>query len=227
MVIFTGIQTIQHMTFEKFGCDFPIGNSTITTPLPNSALNDTRTTANIKKFVIISNSTINYQDNLDKYISNIKPFEYAILAFVPMCFFITLAGLIKLYRLFKWNNYLSHIFTDIRLRNTLIGWTIFTGLLKIYFFFIFAYAAQLVPSRLIGYKDIPEFESVLVFGSSLILFLLAIFGARNEHVKALMLFSLILFGSIGYFGYRLFTFGIPRHVSDDPFMVNVFSIVTW
>jgi hypothetical protein len=230
MVIFTGIQTIQHMTFEKFGCDFPIGNITKTITLPNTALNDTTTTisAKLKMAVIISNSTnpINYQDNLDEYISNIRPFEYAILVFVPICFFIMLGGLIKLRRIFKWSNYLSHTFTDIRLRNTLIGWSIFSGLLKIDFFFLFAYAVQLVPSQLVGYKNIPAFESVLVSGSSLIAFPLAIFSARNEHVKTLMVFSLILFGSIGYFGYRLFTFGIPRDVTDDPFMVKCFFFVT-
>jgi hypothetical protein len=225
MVIFIGIQTIQHMIFEKFGCDFPIGNTAITT-LPNPVLNDTL--VELRMAVIINNSSkpIHLQDNLEEYISNIKSFEYVVLVFVPIFFFIMLVGLIKLHRIFTWRNYLSHTFADVRLRNTLIGWAIFTGLLKIDFFFLFAYAVQLVPSHLVGYKNIPAFESILVFGSGLVAFLLAIFSARNEHVKTLMIFSTILFGSIGYFGYRLFTFGKPREVTEDPFMVNVFASVT-
>lgn len=231
LVIFTGIQTIQHLMFEKVGCNFPplvdaAGNTTTT--LPNLS-NDTTTTPTSNKLlhmsVVISNTTLVFQDTVDEYMSNIRPFEYAILVLVPICFIIMAGCVVKLYSLFKWNHYKSHTLSaaddgDTRLRTTLMAWSILTGLLKLDFFFLFAYAAQLVPSQMMEYT-VPSYESTVVFATSLLIFLLAIQGTRTENIKVMWLFSLVLLGSIGYFGYRLFTFGIPRDVTKDPYIVNV------
>lgn len=219
MVIFSGIQTIQHMIFEQAGCSLSYQQNRNTTTFPNSTI----TTSNkIKMLAIISNTTQtpNFQDSVDASISNIRPFEYSSLAIVAISFIILLIGSIKLYRLFKWKNYAMHIFSDTQLRNAIISWSIFSGLLKIAFFYAFVYAMQLVPSVLIGYTNVPGFECLIVFAISLVAFLLAVYSIQHEEVKTLILFDLIILGSIGYFGYRLFTFGIPRDVTADPFLVR-------
>ncbi|GAN08120.1 hypothetical protein MAM1_0190c07627 [Mucor ambiguus] len=234
LVVYTGIQTIQHMMFEKAGCQFPpLVDATAvadgnTTTLPN--LSNETTTPAINKLlhmsVIISNTSSIFQDTVDEYISNIKPFEYAILVLVPLCFIIMAGCIVKLYSLFKWNQYKSHTVPvatagdgdGARLRMTLMAWSVLTGLLKLDFFFLFAYAVQLVPSHMMEYT-VPSYESSVVFFASVLAFLLAIQGIRSENYKVMWLFSLVLLGSIGYLGYRLFTFGIPREVTRDPFMV--------
>lgn len=235
LVIFTGIQTIQHLMFEQAGCNFPplvnttaVGNTTTT--LPNLSNDTTITTTSDKLLhmsVVISNTTLNFQDNIDDYISNVKPFEYAILVFVPICFLIMVGCMIKLYSLFRWNQYKDHTLSsaddNTRLRTTLLAWSTLTGLLKLDFFFLFSYAVQLIPSQLMEYT-IPSYESVIVFCFSLLAFLLAIQGTRTENSRLMWLFSFVLLGSIGYFGYRLFTFGIPRDVTNDPYIVNVVVI---
>lgn len=231
LVIFTGIQTIQHLIFEQAGCNFPpLVNATAdgntTTTLPNLSNGTTTTASNrlLHMSVVISNTTLSFQDNIDDYISNAKPFEYAILVFVPICFFIMMGCMIKLYSLFRWNQYKNHKLSsaddNTRLRTTLLAWSILTGLLKLDFFFLFSYAVQLIPSQLMEYT-IPSYESILVFCFSLLAFLLAMQGTRTENSRLMWLFSFVLLGSIGYFGYRLFTFGIPRDVTNDPYIVNV------
>lgn len=209
MVGFSAVQTVQHMVFEKAGCnlEYQNGNQTMT------SLNSTA----------IPSSAHNFQDGIDANISNIRPFEYATIGVVGIGFFITLGCSYKLYKLFRWNNYLSHTFTDIRLRNALIAWSVITGLLKIDFFFIFAYAIQLMPAASVGYIDIPAFECIIVYGVGLVGFLLGIHSVRSENMKTLSLLSIIILGSIGYFGYRLFTFGVPRESNSDPFWASSFK----
>lgn len=225
MVIFSGIQTIQHMIFEHAGCNlssFQPNNSNAT--LTNSTLsgNSTNVSKKLHMSVIINATAPNYQDNLDAGVSNIRPFEYSLLAVIGVGFIILLGCFIKLYHLFKWKNYFSHQFQNTRLRNTLISWAVLSGLLKLDFFYIFAYAVQLVPAVLIGYTNIPAFESVIVFAVGLVAFLLAIYSIQNEKMVTLTLFNVVVFGSIGYFGYRLFTFGYPRPPTSDPFLVSYY-----
>jgi hypothetical protein len=227
MVISSGIQTIQHMIFEQAGCNLSSSSYGNATTFPNSTLasNATSTSKKLQMLMIINGTASNFQDNVDTSVSNIRPFEYSILAIIAVGFIVLLGCSVKLYHLFKWRNYFSHHFTDNRLRNTLISWAILTGLLKIDFFYIFAYAVQLVPAVLIGYANIPAFECLIVFAVGLIAFLLAIYSIRNENMITLMMFNTILLGSIGYFGYRLFTFGIPRDATSDPFLVSPFCSI--
>lgn len=219
MVIFSGIQTMQHMIFEQAGCNLSHQLNRNTTTFPNSTIT---TSSKIKMLAIISNTTQtpSFQDNVDASISNIRPFEYSSLAIVAISFVILLVCSIKLYHLFKWKNYAMHIFSDTQLRNAIISWSIFSGLLKISFFYAFVYAMQLVPAVLIGYTNVPGFECIIVFAISLVAFLLAVYSIQHEEVKTLILFDLIILGSIGYFGYRLFTFGVPRDATADPFLVR-------
>ncbi|KAI8646434.1 hypothetical protein BD408DRAFT_325590, partial [Parasitella parasitica] len=207
LVIYTGVQTIQHQMFVKVGCDFP--------PLL------------LHMSVVISNNTDRFQDSIDDYISNIKPFEYAILVFVPICFLIMVGCMIKLYSLFRWSRYKTHTLVldnGTRLHTTLLAWAILTGLLKLDFFFVFSFAVQLVPSQLMEYT-IPSYESPVVFCFGLAAFLLAIQSTRTENIRLMWLFSLAVLGSIGYFGYRLFTFGIPRLGTNDPYMLTRYSLL--
>lgn len=242
LVIYTGIQTIQHLMFEKAGCRFPplvdaTAGGNATTTMPNLSNETTRPATSNKLLhmsVIISNTSLIFQNTVDEYVSNIRPFEYAILVLVPVCFIIIAGCIVKLYSLFKWNHYKSHTFSaaaaaasdgddGTRLRTTLMAWSILTGLLKLDFFFLLAYAVQLVPSYMMEYT-VSCYESIVVFGASVLAFLLAIQGTRTENIKMMWLFSLGLLGSIGYFGYRLFTFGIPRDVTSDPYIVNVIAM---
>lgn len=204
MVTFSAIQTAQHISFEQAGCNLEYRNQT--------QINQTVTTSSANDF----------QDDIDTGVSNIRPFEYAVAGVIGVCFIITLVCSFKLYKLFHWKNYLSHTFTDLRLRNALITWSVVAGLLKIDFFFIFAYAIQLVPAAVIGYTDIPAFECIIIYGISLVGFLLGIHSIRNESMKTLAALSVIITCSIGYFGYRLYTFIVPREANADPYWVNTF-----
>lgn len=229
MVVFSGIQTIQHMIFENAGCDLSLQNRNTTTFL-NSTIAANSTSEKIKILAIISNSTDHVptlQDSVDAGMSNIRLFEYSSLAVVSICFLILLGCSIKLYHLFKWKNYSLHTFSsDIHLRNAIMSWSILSGLLKISFFYTFVYAMQLVPATLIGYTNVPAFECIIVFAIGLVAFLLAIYSIRNENIKTLAAFDIIILGSIGYFGYRLFTFGIPRNATSDPFIVMYQSLLS-
>lgn len=195
------------MTFERVGCGLTTTATTNTTTT-NIAM------SNFKSLAVITNNTAFFQDNLDNSVSNIKPLDYIMLVVTIICFLILLGGTIKLYRTFHWNAHLFHTFDT--LRNTLIAWAIFTGFLKIDVFYLFVYAVQLVPLSLMT-SSVPAFESVIMFGCCLLVFILATLAIRNENVKQLIVFSGALVVLVGYFGYRLFTFIITR--TDDPFKV--------
>ncbi|KAI9485824.1 MAG: hypothetical protein EXX96DRAFT_21304 [Benjaminiella poitrasii] len=226
MVVFTGIQTIQHITFEQVGCNFPTmetPNVTNTTAANNSTV-DLSNTLQMSVIIYNRSDTSLFQDTLDETISNMKPLEYAILALVPLCFILMAGGLLKLYTFFRWTEYLNHTFKETRLRTTLIAWAVFSGLLKIDLFFLSIFAVQLVPAKMVGYT-VPAFEGPLVFFFSLLAFLIAIHAARHEHVLTLWLFTLALVASVGYFGYRLFIFGIPRDTTHDPYMLTRYNLL--
>lgn len=217
------------MTFENAGCGFSSTMSNTT----NSTMTEISQKINIKLFVVISNNSGFYQDEIDDLVSTIKPLDYTMLVVIAICFLILLGGAFKLYRSFKWNNHLFHtldtaIVDDTiqlkRLRKTLIAWAILTGFVKIDVFFLFIYAVQLTPLSLMGSSGVnrvPAFESIIVFGFCFVLFLLATFAIRNEDVKIMSVFGFVLLCLIGYLGFRLFTFGMSsRDVTNDPFKVN-------
>ncbi|KAI8975239.1 hypothetical protein BDF20DRAFT_810162, partial [Mycotypha africana] len=188
----------------------------------------------LKMLAIIRNetsSTIYFKDTFDELISNMKPFEYACLVFVPVCFLFMVAGIIFLYRSFKWNTLTYHLQrypdgdSSSSYKNALIAWSTFTSLLKLDFFFLLAYSVQLIPSATVGY-EVPAFEGVLIFCLSLIMLSIAMYSARTENMKSLSFFCLASIGFIGYFGYRLFTFGIHREgTTGDPYAFTRYNLV--
>ncbi|KAI8370297.1 hypothetical protein BD560DRAFT_489846 [Blakeslea trispora] len=222
MVIYTVIQTIQHISIEEAGCNY-LPEQTLT---PSNTTNSTLAgNIKLKQMVIIYNSTTGtqFEDHSDTFVSSMQPLEYIVLAVVPVCFLIMCGGFVKLYRLLRPDIYKFHAISDKKTHRGLIAWSFLSGVVKIDLFFLFAYAAQLTPSVSIGYSDIPAFESLLLFGLGLVAFLLILYALSNEDVRALSAFGLTALFFFGYLIYRLFTFGVARSTVNDPYKFPVIA----
>jgi hypothetical protein len=198
LVIFAVMKTVQHIMIEKEGCASFHSNSTLAS---------------------VNVEPTNYEDLAEGYIYSMRTLEFSIVTIIPVCFIILAVGLVKLRSTFLANNYRHHLFTGPTISYTIISWSVLSGLLKLDFFFLYAYAVQLVPSVLIGYTHVPSFESILLFAVNTIMLLLAIYCVYSEHILALIVLALHICAYIVYFGYRTFTFGLPRAVSEDPYRV--------
>ncbi|KAG1644876.1 hypothetical protein G6F44_002391 [Rhizopus delemar] len=203
-VIMAVIHVLQHFLFEEAGCYQPL----------DAPVNNITNYVRVLPVIFDSDSP---RDYILISAAKMKPFQYATLAIVPWTFFIILIAAIKLYYRFHWGNYnYHHISNSKDIWNAVIAWGTLTGLLKVYYFFLFAYAIQLVPSTLMGYKDIWAFEGALVLLVGLVVFLLVIFyGIRYESAVVITLFALFTLITLGYFGYRTFTFAIARETHKD------------
>jgi hypothetical protein len=89
--------------------------------------------------------------------------------------------------------------------------------LKLDFFFIFSFAAQLIPSRLLGY-DSTITECIVVFVLAAFGLSLALVAVYKENKYAMVLFILAGLGSIGYFLYRLSRITAPQSPDSDPYL---------
>lgn len=91
------------------------------------------------------------------------------------------------------------------------------AVVKIDLFFIVSYTAQLTPSGLLGY-DTSGLEVTLVVVLACLFFLSGWYALS----KPLLLSILLACGalSVGYFGYRLVTFAMPRTAGQDPYQVS-------
>ncbi|KAI8886256.1 hypothetical protein K501DRAFT_178150 [Backusella circina FSU 941] len=205
LVIFTVMKTVQHIMIEKEGCTLFYSNSTL-----------------VSSNVV---PTTNYGDLAESYIYNMRTLDYSIIAIVPVSFIMLIVGLVKLRSTFHVNSYRHHLFTGTTMNYTIISWSVLSGLLKLDFFFLYAYAVQLVPSALIGYTHVPSFECILLFAINTIMLLLAIYCARSEHISSLIVLNITVCAYIGYFGYRTFTFGLPRAVSEDPYRFTRYCLL--
>lgn len=90
-------------------------------------------------------------------------------------------------------------------------------LLKLDFFFVFSFAAQLIPSQSLGYDDSIT-ETVLVFvlgGVGLALALIAVYK-ENRYAMGTFIFGGVL--AIAYFIYRITVIARPRPVDSDPYL---------
>lgn len=90
-------------------------------------------------------------------------------------------------------------------------------MLKLDFFFIFSFAAQLIPSVRLGYSETIT-ETVIVFVLGAALLSLAIAAVYHENKYAMFLSILSGVGSVGYFIYRLYLIAMPRINEYDPYL---------
>lgn len=200
-VIMSIVHVLQHFLFEKAGCfesyNRPDSNSTsIANHLQNRA-------------IIQSSSPVKHSSAA--YIARMKPFQYAILALTPLVFCVMFVVTTQLYKRFHWKNYHGHHIDSEQFQPLLIAWGLLCGLLKVDFFFLFAYAVQLVPSGMLGYDNIWKFECVaLLFGSILVFLVLVFYGIRKENTHVIIAFLGLNVAVMGYFGYRTYVFAIPR-----------------
>lgn len=105
----------------------------------------------------------------------------------------------------------------IRIRNALIMTSLLMTLLKLDFFFVFSFAAQLIPSQDLGY-DHSVTETVLVFilgGVGLALALVAVYRENKYAMGAFIGCGTL---AIAYFIYRITVIARPRLVTDDPYL---------
>lgn len=90
-------------------------------------------------------------------------------------------------------------------------------LLKLDFFFVFSFAAQLIPSQDLGYENSIT-ETVLVFvlgGVGLALALIAVYR-ENKYAMGTFIGCGVL--AIAYFIYRIVVIARPRPTTDDPYL---------
>lgn len=90
-------------------------------------------------------------------------------------------------------------------------------LLKLDFFFVFSFAAQLIPSQKLGYDDsITETILVFVFGG--IGLSLALIAVYKENKYAMLTFIVGGILAVAYFIYRIVVIARPRTGGYDPYL---------
>ncbi|KAI7890605.1 uncharacterized protein EV154DRAFT_421806 [Mucor mucedo] len=193
---YAGIQLQQHVILENAVC----GEETFWVPVEHRWTDDLMGMNTAKSF----------------YGNIMRPVEYTIIAMIPV-FFVMLAFFgWRLRKQFAWDNY-RNFSADMRVRSALIMTSLLMTLLKLDFFFVFSFAAQLIPSQDLGYDDSVT-ETVLVFvlgGVGLALALIAVYR-ENKYAMGTFIGCGVL--AIAYFIYRIVVIARPRPVTDDPYL---------
>ncbi|CAO3701766.1 unnamed protein product [Rhizopus stolonifer] len=195
-LLVVGIQLKQHVILENAVC----GNEDYWKPVESRW----------------SDNLVGMEEAKGYYESVMRPIEYTIIALIPAFFVVLVFFGWRLRKQFAWDNY-RNFSADIRIRNALIASSMLLTLLKLDFFFVFSFAAQLIPSVNLGYSEtITETILVFVFGG---LFLtLAIISVYQENKYGLGASIMAGIGSIGYFIYRVYIIALPRGNYYDPYL---------